>query len=88
MRPRLSATLAQAVGRDKAALVASLEDGGPAATAGITVGDLLVELDGVAITGPESLRAVLGDRPGQTATLVLYRAGTRHELSVAIGSRA
>jgi len=79
--------LAQLVGRDRGALVASLEDGGPAASAGVIVGDILVELDGVAITGPDSLRTALGDRPGQAAKLVLLRAGVKQELDVTIGSR-
>ena len=84
----LPAPLAQSIGRDRAALVASVEDAGPAATAGITVGDLLVEVDGVAITGPDSLRHALGERPGATVKVVLYRAGARHEPSVTIGSRS
>ena len=79
--------LAQLVGRDRGALVASLEDGGPAASAGVIVGDILVELDGVAITGPDSLRTALGDRPGQGGKLVLLRAGVKQELDVTIGSR-
>ena len=69
------------------ALVASLEDGGPAATAGILVGDILVEVDGVAVTGPDSLRSVLGDRPGKTVKVVLVRGGAKQELDVAIGSK-
>ena len=70
------------------ALVASIEDGAPAATAGVLVGDLIVELDGVAIDGPDGLRTVLGDRPGKAVKLVLTRAGQRVELDVTIGSRA
>lgn len=69
------------------ALVASLEDGGPAATAGILVGDILTEVDGVAVNGPDSLRSVLGDRPGKTVKIVLVRGGARQELDVAIGSK-
>jgi S1-C subfamily serine protease len=69
------------------ALVASLEDGGPAATAGILVGDILVEIDGVAVHGPDSLRTVLGERPGKTVRVVLVRGGAKQELDVAIGSK-
>jgi serine protease Do len=54
---RHSQQLAQLAGGDRGALVASIEEGGPAATAGVLVGDILIELDGVAITGPDSLRA-------------------------------
>ena len=84
----LTPPLAQlAGGRDRGALVGSLEDGGPAAQAGIQVGDILVELDGAAITGPDSLRTVLGDRPGQPAPLTLLRGGAKHEITVTIGNR-
>jgi serine protease DegQ len=86
---QLSPALAQlAAGRDRGALVASLDDGGPAATAGVIVGDILVELDGVAITGPDTLRTALGDRPNQPAKLALLRGGVRHDLAVTIGSRS
>ena len=70
------------------AIVASLEDDGPAAKAGVIVGDILTEVDGETITGPDSLRSALASRPGKTATVVLLRGGTRTELSVAIGSRS
>jgi S1-C subfamily serine protease len=69
------------------ALIASVEDGGPAATAGILVGDIVVRLAGEPITGPDSLRSVLWDRGGQTADIDLIRAGTPMTVSVAIGSR-
>ena len=69
------------------ALIASLEDGAPAATGGLLVGDVIVEVDGQAITGPDSLRTTLGDRPGQTVKIVIVRGGARQELSLAIGSK-
>lgn len=85
---QLSPPLAQqAGGRTGAALVASVEEGGPAAAAGVLVGDLLVEVDGVAITGPDGLRGVLGERPGAPVTLVVLRGGTRLELAATLGSR-
>ncbi len=84
----LTPALAQlASGRDRGALVASIEDGSPAALAGILVGDILVELDAAAITGPDSLRGVLGDRPGQTVKLTLLRGGAHHNFDVTIGNR-
>jgi S1-C subfamily serine protease len=70
------------------ALVASFEDGGPAATAGILVGDILVEVDGDAVHGPDSLRSALADRPGKQVKIVLIRAGQRHELDVTLGATA
>jgi len=68
------------------ALVASLEDGGPAATAGILVGDILTEVDGAQVSGPDSLRTVLADRPGKQVKVVLIRGGQRQELDVTLGT--
>jgi S1-C subfamily serine protease len=85
---QLPAQLAQlAGGAARGALIASVEDGGPAAAAGLVVGDILVELDGEAISGPDSLRAALGDRPGKAVKLVVLRGGARHELDATIGSK-
>jgi len=72
----------------KGALVASLDDGGPAATAGVLVGDVLLEIDGVAIDGPDSLRATLAGRPGKSVVIALSRGGTRAEVTAVIGSRS
>jgi S1-C subfamily serine protease len=74
-------------GIDRGALVASVEDGSPAATAGIFAGDIIVDVAGTAITGPDSLRLALGDRPGQTVELILLRGGAKLVLQAALGSR-
>ncbi|HSD89656.1 MAG TPA: trypsin-like peptidase domain-containing protein [Kofleriaceae bacterium] len=70
------------------ALVASVEDGGPAATAGILIGDVLVELDGVAVSDPDSLRTALADRPGKAVKVALVRGGVRQEVDVTLGAKA
>ena len=84
---QLPAALAQLVGRDRGALVASVEDGAPAATAGLAVGDIIVELAGAPITDPDSLRLALGDRPGETLELIVLRGGAKHTLAVTLGNR-
>jgi S1-C subfamily serine protease len=84
----LPASLAQLVGRDRGALVASLEDGAPAATAGVLVGDIIVEIAGAPITDPDSLRLALGDRPGETVELIVLRGGAKQTVSVTLGSRS
>ncbi|HSR98792.1 MAG TPA: trypsin-like peptidase domain-containing protein [Kofleriaceae bacterium] len=84
---QLPAALAQLAGRDRGALVASVEDGAPAALAGVLVGDILVELAGTPITDPDSLRLALGDRPGETLELTVLRGGAKLALSVTLGSR-
>ena len=84
---QLPPALAQLAGRDRGALVASIDDAGPAAVAGIVVGDILVELAGVAITDPDALRLALGDRPGEVVELIVLRGGAKQTLSVTLGSR-
>lgn len=84
---QLPPPLAQLVGRDRGALVASVEDGAPAATAGVLVGDVIVELAGAPVTDPDSLRLALGDRPGEAVELIVLRGGVRQALSVTLGSR-
>jgi len=79
--------LAQSLGQDHGALVASVEDGGPAAAAGILVGDILVTLAGDPIAGPNELRHALLDRAGAAAEVALVRAGALQKIQVAIGSR-
>jgi S1-C subfamily serine protease len=81
---------AQLAADGRGALVAGLDDGGPGASAGLLVGDVILELrDGAAepITGPDELRAALADRAGRAVTLGLLRAGARLDLAVTIGTR-
>lgn len=85
---QLSPALAQLAGRDRAALVAGVEDGSPAATAGLIVGDLIVELAGAGIADPDDLRRALADRPGEAVELVVLRGGARLALAVTLESRA
>ncbi|HEY1548882.1 MAG TPA: trypsin-like peptidase domain-containing protein [Kofleriaceae bacterium] len=69
------------------ALVANLDDDGPAKTAGVLVGDLIVELDGEAISGPDSLRSALAPRSAKVVKLVVVRGGVRTELDLTIGTK-
>jgi len=85
---QLPPPLAQLIGRDRGALVASVEDGAPAATAGVQVGDVIVEIAGTPVIDPDSLRLALGDRPGETVEIVVLRGGARQTLSAVLGSRS
>jgi S1-C subfamily serine protease len=85
---QLSPALAQLAGRDRGALIASIEDGSPAATGGVIVGDIVIAVAGDPITGPDSLRLALADRPGETLELHLLRGGGLLTLSIALGSRS
>jgi S1-C subfamily serine protease len=87
---QLSPQLAQAAQRadqDRGALIASIEDGSPAAIAGLIVGDIIVAVADSDVTGPDSLRLALGDRPGEAVELVVLRGGARHAVAVTLGSR-
>lgn len=64
-------------------LVASLEEGGPAAKAGILVGDILLAAGGVALSRPRDLREALARAlPGEPLALDLLRGGQR----IAVGA--
>jgi S1-C subfamily serine protease len=75
-------------GRDEALLVVGVTSGGPAAAAGVLVGDVLLEFDGHAIEAPEELLdLLLGDRVGRAVPLKVLRGGAVTELTVTVGER-
>jgi S1-C subfamily serine protease len=75
-------------GSEEALLVVGVNGDGPAAKAGVLVGDVIRSLDGHAVTSPEDLLDLLvGDRVGSTAALGILRGGTAKELTVTIGER-
>lgn len=85
---RLTAAVAQQVGRDRGALIVAVEEGSPAAAAGLLQGDVILDIDGAAVTGPGELRAVLSERQDQELTARIVRAGALKELAVKVGVRS
>jgi len=82
LRDRLS--LAQRT----AVIVLNIRSDGPAGAAGVVIGDLIVAIDGHAITEPEDLVAVLRpDRVGQVVAVSILRGGEPRELRVTVGER-
>jgi len=72
--------------RPGGALVAAVEENGPAAKAGIQAGDVIVKFNGHAISSSSELPAQVADvRPGTKATLELSRNGTSKEIEVTVG---
>ena len=63
--------------------VQSVERGSPASRAALEEGDLIVSLDGIAITDIDVLHRALRDRPaGQTYKLGVIRRGARRDLDI------
>ncbi|HEY6214151.1 MAG TPA: S1C family serine protease [Vicinamibacterales bacterium] len=78
----------RANGRDEALLVIAVTTDGPAAKAGIMVGDVIVSFDGQAITSPDDLLDVLtGERIGTPAALGILRGGDARTVTVTVGER-
>jgi len=79
----------QAGARGEAALlVTGVAPDGPAARAGVLIGDITLAFDGTPVAAPEDLLDLLtGSRVGQTATLQLLRGGSPTDVQVTIGAR-
>jgi S1-C subfamily serine protease len=73
-RLRHAAELSQ----ESAVLAASVEAGSPAARAGVKARDIILSLDGTAITGGDDLiRVLAGDKIGRTVEIEILRNGSR-----------
>ncbi|MDQ8186922.1 trypsin-like peptidase domain-containing protein [Pelagicoccus sp. SDUM812002] len=69
----------------KGALVDQVNEGTPAASAGIEVEDVIVSLDGVAVDSPSDLRIRIAARkPGDSVSISLIRDSVRQELQVVL----
>jgi serine protease DegQ len=84
---RLPAALEGELGQTSGALVMSVDDGSPAADAGLLLGDVVVALAEVTVTGPDALRAALADRGGNQVVVRLLRAGELIDRTVTVGQR-
>ena len=68
------------------ALIQAVQSGGPAAKAGLQVGDVVTKVDDRRVTDADSLIvAVRSHDPGQTVTLTLTRSGAQKTLRVTLG---
>jgi S1-C subfamily serine protease len=69
-------------------IVVRVQPEGPAAQAGILLGDVLVSLEGISVASPEAvLEAVAARRVGSTVSATILRAGTPTVVSVTLGER-
>src|SRR5262249_5867140 len=78
-RIRSAANLAQ----DSAVMIAGVEPSGPAARAGMQGGDVVLGIDGKAVTGSDDLiRTLTGDKIGRAVELDILREGKRLRVAV------
>jgi len=69
-------------------IVISIETDGPAARAGMMLGDVLVALEGTPLHDPGDVQAVLaGRRAGTAVTASLIRAGAALDVAIILGER-
>ena len=73
---------------ENGALVVAVTPGGPAATAGVRAGDVIVAIVGEAIDERTPLvEALFAHRPGETVTVTLARDGQEREVQVTLAER-
>ena len=85
----VSKDLAESLGLDKpaGALVAQLVQDGPAAKGGLQVGDVILSLNGQTINESADLPHLVGGmKPGDKASLDVFREGSRKTLNMTIGN--
>jgi S1-C subfamily serine protease len=72
---------AAGLNQESAVLAASVETGSPADRAGVKARDIILSLDGTAITGGDDLiRVLAGDKIGRTVEIDILRNGSRQAL--------
>ena len=74
--------------RGGGAIVVAVEPGSPADRGGLMIGDVLVALDGAAVTDVEDIHSLLGpEKVGAKAALRIIRAGSLADVAVTVGER-
>ncbi len=80
--------LRAAAGQTEGLMALAVAENGPAAAAGVLMGDILVALDGTGLTGMTRLAGLLGaEAVGKRFALRLIRAGAVHSVEVTIAER-
>jgi serine protease Do len=67
------------------AAVSNVEEGSPAAKAGLEVGDVITKIDGRAVEGSADLsRTIRGMKPGTKASLTVFRGGKTRDIQITV----
>ncbi|MEO7058029.1 MAG: Do family serine endopeptidase [Caldimonas sp.] len=84
---RVTREVAESIGLGKptGALVRSVEAAGPAEKAGVEAGDIITKVDGRVVDSAEELPRIVGSiKPGNKATLQVFRRGSHRDLAVVV----
>jgi PDZ domain len=74
--------------RDAGVLISRVEEGSPAAEAGIEVGDIVTAVEGESIESARDLRHAIASREAGAAVKIdLYRDGRQEQISATLGKR-
>jgi putative serine protease PepD len=81
--------IAQRTGLPQGLYVTGVQAGGPAASAGLRVGDVITEIEGQPATSPDQLVALtITQKAGDKVNLTYVRAGQTAEATVTLGSQS
>lgn len=74
-------------GQDGGVQIEGVEDGGPAAVAGLASGDVVLEFDGMRVVGVRQFRRLVRETPaGRTVSLRIQRGDEERTLEITTGS--
>jgi S1-C subfamily serine protease len=74
--------------REVGLMVVSIEEGGPAHAAGVSLGDVVIAFDHAPVSDPADLLSALsGDRIGVPVALRLLRGGSPMDVQITVGER-
>lgn len=68
-------------------IVLSIEPDGPAERAGISLGDVIVEIGGHTVTDTDDVQSALRGAIGKTLPVVMLRGGARSTIDITVGER-
>jgi S1-C subfamily serine protease len=72
----------------QAVRIGEIEPDGPAAKSGLSVGDIILTLDGISVQGADDLIRLLdAQRIGRTVEILVLRAGRTERVAVTLAER-